>query len=101
MDVFIPVIFVGGTQSGLMRSHSLGRHEYNGERFGSRQTIQIQTRDKSAYGRIGKFVSSMASKPINVGWKIMYRIVIYPVFYEYKNVQFKIKTSFISPDIRV
>ncbi len=52
--VIIPVIFEGGTQSGLMRSHSLGRHEYNGERFGSRQTIQIQTRDKSAYGRIGK-----------------------------------------------
>ena len=36
------------------RSHSLGRHEYNGERFGARQTIQIQTRDRSAYARIGK-----------------------------------------------
>ena len=55
------------TNTGVQRSHSLGRHEYNGERFGarteynngeegfgSRQTIQIQTRDKSAYGRLGK-----------------------------------------------
>ncbi len=44
----------------------------------------------------GIFISSMASKPINIPWirngsqpywKIMYSIVLYPVFYEYKKEQ--------------
>ncbi len=43
-----------------------------------------------------KLFSSMASKPINIQWirpgsqpylKIMYHIVLYPVFYEYENIQ--------------
>ena len=53
-------------------------------------------RESKESGRRGIFISSMASKPINIGWfktgykKIMYSIVLQTIFHEYLNKNHKI-----------
>ncbi len=51
----------------------------------------------------------MALKPVNIRWfrtgsqpdgKIMYRIELQTIIYEYQNKNHKINTSFFSPDLR-